>query len=146
MGQEYAFKEFDKETMARARGSNLTVSLKKSVEVSKAIKGKKVEYVKRYLRNVIEGKEVVPYTKFNQEMPHKKGKGVSSGGYPKNVAKEILGLVESAEKNAENNEINGELYVLSVSARKGVARYRMGRFIGRQKKSTHLEVVVGVKK
>lgn len=146
MGMKYAFNEFDKESMARARGSNLTISLKKSVEICKAIQGKKVGYVKKYLQNVIDGKEVVPYTRYNQEMPHKKGKGIAAGGYPKNVAKEFLKLVSTAEKNAENNEINGTLYVISASARQGTSRYKMGRFLGRQRKSTHAEVIVGVRK
>lgn len=132
--------------MARANGTNLPISLKKSVEVARAIRGKTLSHAVSYLEKVAEQKAVIPYVRFNQEMPHKKGKGISTGGYPVKVAEEFLRLVRNAEKNASDKELTGKLYVLSASARKGNNRYRMGRYIGRKMKSTNAEVIIGVKK
>ncbi len=142
---KYAFEAFDKQTMARACGSNLSISLKKTVEVAKTIRGKKVKNVISYLESVVEQKAVVPYRKYRAEMGHKKGAGIDTGGYPVTVAKELLKMIKSAQKNASEQEISGELYLLSLSARKGGARYHYGRYSGRKMKSTNVEVIVGVK-
>ncbi|MFW5704622.1 MAG: 50S ribosomal protein L22 [Nanoarchaeota archaeon] len=146
MAQKYAFENFNKETMARSCGFNLQISLKKSVEVAKAIKGKKVSTAIDFLSKVTEQDAVVPYTRFNQEMPHKRGKGIAAGGYPISVAKEFLRLVKSAEKNAKEQEISGVLRIISASTRKGANRYHMGRNMGRRMKSTNVEIIVGVAK
>lgn len=143
MAYNYSFQKFDKESMARACGVNLQISLKKAVETANAIRGKKLSLVITYLEKVIKQEAVVPYKRFNSEMPHKKGKGIAAGGYPVNVAKELLKLLKSAEKNAREQEINGDLYVISVSCRKGSARYHYGRYSGRKIKSTNVEVIVG---
>ena len=70
-------------------------------------------------------------------MPHKRGKGVDTGGFPVNVAKEVLKLLKSAQKNASDRELGEKLYVLAVSARKGTARYHYGRKAGTKMKSTN---------
>lgn len=145
MGYKYAFQEFNKETMARACGSNLKISLKKTVETAKVLKGKKVSTAINFLEKVIELKAVVPYKRYKAEVGHKRGKGIDTGGFPTLVAKEILSLIKSAQKNASEAEINGELYVLSVSARKGTSRYHPSRYSGRSMKSTSLEVIIGLK-
>jgi len=141
----YAFNKFDKEKMARANGSNLSISLKKSVELAKAIQGKRVDSAINYLERVIEKKQPVPYTRFKQEMAHKKGKGIAVGGYPVNVAKEFLKLINSAKKNASEQEVSGDLYIVSFSARQGPSRYRPGRHQGRKMKMSNVEVVLAVR-
>lgn len=139
----YAYQGFNKQAMARAKGDNLKISLKRSVETLKAIKGKKVTSAIIYLESVIDQKSVVPYVRFNQEMPHKRGRGIAAGGYPVNVAKEVLKILQNAQKNASEQEISGTLYVLGASARKGQRRYHMGRNIGQMMKSTNVEIVIG---
>ncbi len=145
MAYKYAYQGYNKETMARAFSSNLQISLKKSVETARNIKGKKVDSVIKYLEAVAEQNAVVPYRKFNTEMPHRRGKGIAAGGYPVNVAKEFLKLIKSAKKNAVEQEITGELYLKSISVRKGTQRYHNGRYFGRKMKSTNVEVIVGIK-
>lgn len=142
----YAFNEFDKSTMARAQGTNLKISLKKSVETLRAIRGKKVSSAIKFLEEVEKERAVVPFLRYNTEMPHKRGKGIAAGGYPRNVARELITLLKNAESNAKEQEVSGTLYVLSASSRKGTRRYRMGRYMGRLMKSTNVEIVVGVKK
>ena len=145
MVYKYSFQEFDKQTMARSSGTNLGVSLKKTVETARAIQGKKVSTVIDYLEKVMDKKAVVPYRKYRAEMAHKRGKGIDTGGYPVHVAQELLRLVKAAEKNASEQEISGTLHLLSVSPRKGNTRYHHGRYSGRAQKSTNIEVIVGVK-
>jgi len=141
----YSFQSFDKTTMARSHGVGLAISLKKTVETAKAIQGKKLTTVFHYLEDVLDMKRAIPYRRFNAEMGHKRGKGIASGGYPIHVIKEVIKLIESAKKNAESQEISGDLYLISVSCRKGNSKYHYGRYSGRQMKSTTVEVVVGVK-
>ena len=145
MVYKYSFQEFDKETMARASSTNIKISLKKTVETSNAIRGKKVSTILDYLKKVTDKKAVVPYRKYRAEMAHKRGKGIDTGGYPVSVAEELIRLIKSAEKNAKEKEINGVLYLISISSRKGTSRYHPGRYSGRSQKSTTVEVVVGVK-
>jgi len=145
MAYKYSYENFDKETMAKASSTNLSISLKKTVETANAIKGKTVTNALVYLNKVTEEKIAVPYKRYVMGVAHQKGKGIASGGYPVNVAKELIRLINGAKKNAEEKEISGELYVISVSGRKGTTRYRPGRFSGRVMKSTNLEVIVGLK-
>lgn len=142
---KYAFENIDKETMAKASSANVAISLKKTVETLKAVKGKKVSSAINFLERVIEKKAVVPYTRYRAEMGHKSGKGIDNGGYPINVAKEVLRLIKAAEKNASEQEISGDLYVINASCRQGVQRYHNGRYSGRKMKSTNVEVIVGLK-
>jgi ribosomal protein uL22 len=142
MTYKYSYEKFDKEKMARANAVNLPVSLKKSVETLKTIKGKRVESAITFLESVTEQKSVVPYNKYRTEMPHKRGAGIAAGGFPVNVAKAILVLLRNAQKNAAEQEISGTLYVQSASCRKGSRRYHMGRNMGRLMKSTTIEVIV----
>ena len=145
MAYKYSYEKFDKESMARSCGQNLSVSFKKSVEVARAIRGKKLSYAISYLEKVADQKAVVPYIRFKAEMGHKKGKGIDTGGYPVNVANAFLRLLKSAQKNASEQEISGELYIKAVSARKGTKRYHAGRYSGRVMKSTNIEVIVAPK-
>lgn len=146
MAYKYAFQGFNSESMARAHEANLQISMKKSVELARALQGKKVSSAVIYLNQVIDQKAVVPYLRYIKEMPHRRGKGIMAGGYPVNVAKGFLKVLENAQKNAAELEISGELYVLSSSSRQGSSRYHTGRYAGRKMKSTNVEVIVGVRK
>lgn len=148
MVYKYAFnKEFDKDTMSRAHLTNQKVSFKKSVEVAKQMQGKKISYVKKYLQEVIELKKPINYKRFNQELAHRKGKGISSGGFPIKVCEVFLSIIKIAESGAKEKSLNEtDLYILSVSARKGEARHHYGRYHSRKMKSTNLEIILGVKK
>ena len=141
----YAFQNYNKETMARSASVNSAISLKKSVETAKILKGKKVSTVIDMLDKIANAKTVVPFRKYRAEMGHKRGAGIDTGGYPLKVALEFSRLVKSAEKNAIEREISGDLYVLSISSRKGTQRYHNGRYAGRKMKSTSVEVIVGLK-
>ena len=143
MAYNYSYEGFNKESMARSSSSNSRISLKKSVEVARALQGKKVHVAKAFLENVTAQKQVVQYKRFNTEMAHRKGKGIMSGGYPVNVAEQFLKVLHNAVKNAENLNLGDELKIVSASVRKGPSRYKMSRLSGRKMKSTHVEIVIG---
>ena len=142
---KYSYQNYDKTIMARASGNNLKISLKKTVEVCKAIKGKKLKTAIDFLEKVTKQEAVVSYTRYKREVAHKRGKGIDTGGYPKNVATELLKLIKSAQKNAEERELGDDLHIITASCRKGVSRYHYGRYSGRKTKATHIEIIVGIK-
>jgi len=145
MVTNYAYEGFNSEKMARASGKNLSISLKKTVETLKEIRGKKVSVAIKFLEGVISLKSAVAYRRYGAEMAHRKGKGIAAGGFPVKVAEEILILLKSAMKNASESELGEDLYLISTSARKGTTRYHYGRYSGRKMKSTNVEIIVGLK-
>jgi len=145
MTYKYSYQDFDGKTMARANGANLTISLKKTVETARELKGKKVSTAIDYLEKVMATKAVVPFRRYRAEMGHKRGAGIDTGGFPVKVAEEIIRLLKSAQKNASDLELGENLYVISVSGRKGPTRYKPGRMSGRKAKSTSVEVIIGPK-
>lgn len=144
MAYKYSFDKFDKESMGRSSGSNITISLKKSVETARFLRGKKVSTAIHLLEGIIDQKTAVPFVRYGTEMAHRRGKGIAAGGFPVKVAQEFLRLVKSAQKNAVEQEVSGDLYLLGVSARQGNKRHHTGRNPGKMK-STNVEIVVGVK-
>lgn len=142
MAYNYSFSTFDATTMARASAVNTKISMKKSCEVAREIQGKKLSVAIAFLERVVEQKQIVEYRRYNTEMPHKRGKGIMSGGYPVNVAKQFLLILHNAKKNAENLNLGEGLRIISCSARQGVSRYKQSRLLGRKMKSTNVEVIV----
>lgn len=115
---------------AYAKLANARVSLKNSVRVCKEIKGKDVESAKRFLEMMIN-------EKINLD-----------GKYYTKICKTLLQLLNSAEANAKNKNMNVErLFIKEAKANKGVRFYRVGRIKRgiRRSKSTHLEIVLSEK-
>ncbi len=146
MAYKYAFQDYNKESMARGCRRNVKISLKKSVELARVLRGMKVECAEKYLGDIIRLKRPVPYKRYFQEMAHQRGKGVATGGFPVKAAKEFLRLLKSVVKNASEKNLGKDLKIISVSVRKGVRMWKPGRYLGRRSKSTHIEMVVGVVK
>ena len=89
----------DPETTSKALGVEISVSPKHCREVCKMLVGKKVEDAKKYLQGVIDLKTPVPYTRFKMFLNPKPK--VGPGRYPRNAAKAILRVIESAQSTAE---------------------------------------------
>jgi len=139
--------EYNPEKMARACKRNVPISHKFAREIGKEIKGKKLEKAKRYLEEVIEMKRPVPITRYNSDLAHKPG--VGPGRYPVNTAKEILDLLNSVEKNAQNKGLDVKnLYIVSFLVMKGSKFFRPRRrdMAGQRRKNTHISVVVEERK
>ena len=112
-------RETDPEKHAKAIGREMNISPKKAVEVCRAIRGMMVPDAKDYLEEVIALERPVPYYRYRKGTARKKGIPVT-GGYPQKVAKAILKVLESAEANATNQEMDpDEMKIIVSTAHKG---------------------------
>jgi large subunit ribosomal protein L22 len=130
------------EHKATARGFNLPISKKFSVEVASFIRGRNLKVAKKRLEGVLVKKVAVPMKRHNRDQGHKRGP-MAAGRYPINATKAIIQLLNSAEMNALNKGLDVEaLFVSSIIANKGSGAMRYGRQRGREAKRTHLEIVL----
>jgi large subunit ribosomal protein L22 len=113
---------------ALAKLEDARISLKHAIVICKNLKNKKVEKAKNFLKNLIEKKVSL------------------RGKYYTKAAKKILEVLESAEANAKNKNLNLEkLFVKTAKADKGPTFIRprsRTRFRGRRFKSTHITIEV----
>lgn len=141
MGQNYSFKNYNKENMARANGSSIPVSFKHSIEICNVIRGKNVNYAKNVLSEVIKEKQAIPFKRFSGDVGHKKG--IAAGRYPKKASKEILDMINLVEANAQFKGLNtSRLVITHINANKASSVTRFGRKRGRKAKRTNIEIVV----
>ncbi len=138
---------FNKNKQAIVNARNLHISHKDSSQIGKWITGMETSNAKKKLESVIEKKMAVPYTKFNKDLPHKKG--IAAGKYPVNAAKAFLNIINSAEKNAEFKGLDSKKLIIKyVSANKASSFYRprRSRFRGQKRKNTNISLVVEERK
>jgi large subunit ribosomal protein L22 len=142
---------FDEKRMARAISKNQPASVKHSLEISRTIKGKKLDAAQKFLEDVAEKKRFLPLRVYNRKVAHRKGQsveGVKSGRYPIKTCQRWLKLLKSVRSNADVKGLNVEkLKVIHANATRGFARVSyqsQGRISGkkREAKSAHLEIVV----
>ena len=129
------------EQTACAVGRDLGISTKAGVEICRWLRYRNLYKAKNLLQMVMDKKMAVPYFRFNTDVGHKPG--IKSGRFPFNASKEILSLLNSAEKNAvfKNLEIEN-LKIVHINAQKASAPTQNGRHGGRVMKRTHVEVVL----
>jgi len=137
---------FDPEKTARARGRDLPISRKKSMELCRTLRGMEVQKAKDYLEDVIELKKAVPFRRYTSDAGHKKG--IGPGKYPVKVARYVLKVLENAESNAEYNGMETDsLYIKSIAAHpgrvyKGYMPRAHGRWTPWDEKTTNIEVIL----
>jgi len=125
--------------IVEAKGKNLPISRKHSVEVARFIKGKTLKDTLRILDEIMELKTPVRLTKHNRGVAHKSK--VGPGRYPVKVAKYIKKVILSAKANAEQKGLkNVEEAKVIVEANKGQTLPHGGRKIGTRRKATHIFV------
>lgn len=114
--------------IAKALLRNARISFKHALVICKTIKKKKVEKAKRFLENLIAKKVSL------------------KGKYYTKAATKILKVLESAEANAKNNNLDiKRLFVKEAKANKGERFIRpksRAKFRGRRAKSTHIEIIL----
>jgi len=142
----------DPEKTAKASGREIKVSHKHSREVCKTIKGMTLTNAKTYLRDVIEKKTPVPFTRYNKKAGHRHGLVKTfSGRYPIKAAARILTILEAAEANAENKNLDTDrLTILHAAAYPGSKMKRFtprahGRASPKYETLTHIEIVLNEK-
>jgi large subunit ribosomal protein L22 len=119
------------------------------VEICRAIKGKKLEKAKEYLRRVIEGNRAVPFRRYKKGVAHRKGiTKAYAGRYPVKAASQILKVLEDAQSNAEYKGLNVEkLFIKHIAARRGrviegIIPRAMGRASAFNTPTTNIEVIL----
>ena len=138
--------ETDAEKTSRALGKEMSVSPKHCREVCKMLTGMKVEDAKKYLEEVIELKRAVPYTRFKMYLNPKPK--IGPGRYPKNAAKAILRVLQSAQSNAEYKGLDAENMRVKVAAahRGRIQKSFMPRAQGRStpwnEQTTNIEIIL----
>jgi len=145
----YSVTEFDTERTVKASGRELRISPKHAREVCKTIKGMRLNKAKRYLGQVMEKKQSVPFRRFVKKMGHRHGmQKAMVGKYPGKAVAKILKVLESAECNADFKGLNIErLRVIHASAYPGMKIKRaipraFGRSSPKNKTLTHIEIVL----
>jgi large subunit ribosomal protein L22 len=142
----------DPEKTAKASGRELKVSHKAAREVCKAIKGMMLTDAKQYLRDVEAKKKAIPYTRYNKKLPHRHGlTNTFAGRYPIKASQQILGVLLSAQSNAENKGLDVDrLRIIHAAAYQGMKlkrymRRAQGRSSPKYDTTTHVEIVLDEK-
>ena len=94
------------------------------------------------LENVIKLKVAVPYKRYNQDTPHRKGR-IAAGRFPVKASKEILSLLKSVESNASHQGLDtNNLVIKQAIANMGSRQFHYGRKRRIQMKRTHINFIV----
>ncbi len=120
----------------KAKGSDLRVHFKNTHEAGAAIKGMTLQRAQKFLQNVIEKKEIVPFRRYKigvKGKPQCNTWKVPVGRWPKKSAEFLLGLLKNCESNAELQGIDTDnLVVTHVQVNKAMrGRRRTFRAHGR---------------
>ncbi|MBS3070709.1 hypothetical protein J4407_00200 [Candidatus Pacearchaeota archaeon] len=127
-----------KKTEVVVKFSNLHISTKHSIAVSKFIKGKTIEGAITDLEKVVSMKKAVP---MKGEIPHRKG--MMSGRYPKKAAEHFIKILKSLSANANINGIENPIISEAIS---NFGQRPYGRFGSVRKKRTHVKLIAKEKK
>merc|ERR1711991_41897 len=107
---DYAKKvEGDEEKAAKARGYNLRVHFKKTLETANVLRGMKLKRAQKFLENVKLQKEGVPFRNHNDGSGrHAQAKQwkTSQCGWPRKSAQFLADLLENAAANAERKQLD----------------------------------------
>lgn len=128
-----------RKTTAVVNALDIPVSTKQSAAICRFIRGKKIQDAISDLQQVIAMKKSVP---MKGEIPHRKGKGMASGRFPKKAAERFIKILRSASANAVNNEIENPVITKSVA---NIGSRPWGRFGQIRRKRTHIRIVIGTK-
>ena len=142
---------------AKARGSNLRVHFKHTREVAHAIKGMKLSRAKSYLENVLEHKEIVPFTVFmggcgrHAQTKNQAGSHGAQGRWPSKATRVVLDLLKNAEANADMKGLDADtLYVTHAQSNRAPKQRRRtyrahGRIGPYMSNPAHIELVLAEK-
>ena len=124
-----------KKTSAVINSFDLPISTKNAIAICRFIKRKEIKTAIRELEEVVRKKRAIP---MKGEIPHRKGKGMMSGRYPKNAAEYFIKILKNLSGNAEFNGLDEPIISEAVA---NVASQPHGRFGKYRKKRTHLKIV-----
>jgi large subunit ribosomal protein L22 len=138
----------DPDKTALAAGRNIDISPKHAIEVTRALRGMKLEQAMDYLDEVIALKKSVPFKRHNKKVAHRSDLvGWHSGRYPVKACREIKKVLENLENNAIFKGLDTEkiklVHIISQRARKikGYMPRAQGSSSPQYNTLTHIEVV-----
>jgi len=123
-----------KKTEAVVNAKNLPVSTKDSAAICRFIKNKKIENAIAELEQVLMLKKAVP---MRGKIPHRKGRGMMSGRFPKKASQNFIKLLKSLSANATYNGLEEPMIVEAVS---NIGARPYGKFGWVRKKRTHIKL------
>ena len=140
----------DSSKSCSTKGKDLRTHYKNTYQVGKAIKGMLIKKAQAYLKEVLEHKRCIPYTKYDGSMG-RTGQaiqfGLTKGRWPEKSIKIVLGLLKNAGANAEAKKLDVEKLVIKKvlvnQAVKGRRRtYRAhGRINAYLSSNCHVDIV-----
>ncbi|MBW9140592.1 MAG: 50S ribosomal protein L22 [Candidatus Aramenus sp.] len=149
----YPLLKIDDTKLGKAVSRNVHASIKDLYNVCRAVRGKNLQEAKKFLENVINMKEPVPFWRYQSGASHKPGLEtkwkIKSGRYPVKAAKFVLKALENAEANAVAKGLDPDnLKVIHIAAHKGITLKRFmprafGRATAKYKRTSNIEVIVG---
>ncbi|MDZ4256383.1 MAG: 50S ribosomal protein L22, partial [archaeon] len=131
--------------------TNVPISMKYSLEISRTIKGRMIGNALQLLDRVAEQQTPLPLHIYHKKVPHRKGnamEGTKGGRYPVRASMAWLKLLGSVRHNADVKGLDRDkLKIIHATACIGFRRQSsqsQGRISGknRKEKSTHIEIVV----
>ncbi len=141
MKNKYSIQDYDINHMSRVLGKDLSISTKKSIELSSLLRNKTTKNAMVILTNIISKKQAVPFRRFKMEIPHRKG-GMGPGKYPIKVSLEFLRLIKELEANAQQKGLDTNSLVLkTIVANRAARPWHYGRQRRTKMKRTHVEMV-----
>ncbi len=121
-----------KRTEAKVNARDIPISTKKSSDICRFIKGKKIKVAVKELEEVLAFKRPLP---MRGEIPHRKGP-IMSGRYPQRTVKNFIVLLKSLGANAADLD---DPVIVQAFANSGSRPY--GRFGRNRKKRTHVTLL-----
>merc|ERR1712113_648494 len=144
--------EADDAKSVKCRGSDLRVSFKNTRETAMAIRGLPLRRAQRFLRDVIDHKQAVPFHRFcggvGRHAMGKQALGSSQCRWPEKSCRYLLDLLQNAESNAETRNLNTDKlfieWIMVNAAQKQRRRtYRAhGRISPFMSNPCHIEVIL----
>lgn len=138
----------------KTRGSYLRVHFKNTRETAHALKRMSLRRATRYLKNVVNHKEIVPFKRFNGGVGRKAQAQVfkvTQGRWPKKSAEILLELLKNAEANADVKGLDVDRLMIDhiqVNRAPKIRRrtYRAhGRINPYQSSPCHIELILSEK-
>lgn len=125
--------EKPKKTEAIVNAYDVPISTKHSAAICRFIKKKKITEAISDLERVVRTQKAVP---MKGEIPHRRGKGMMSGRYPKKAAREFLKLLKSLSANSNFHNIEDPVIIQAIA---NIGERPFGRH-GIRRKRTHVKI------
>ena len=129
-----------KKTYSVVNATSLPISTKASIAICKFIKNKKINQAIADLEQVVLTKKPVP---MKGEIPHRKGKCLMSGRFPKKASEHFIKLLKTLQANSNVNELDNPLITQAIA---NFASRPYGKFGRIKRKRTHVRIMVKEKK